>query len=118
MKLSIKIGGGFAVLIVIACILGYISIYNMSDIKENSIKLSKEYAPEVDIASSIEKYLILTVNAMNNYILTENDRYHEIEKENLKKFQEYINKAKILAKNSTNLIKLRSELDDIEKKSC
>jgi len=42
-KLGIKIGGGFGVLILIACALGGMAVFNMKGVEGDSTRMAKEY---------------------------------------------------------------------------
>ena len=55
LKLGVKIGGGFGILIVISLILGGMAVINMSSSKKQAEQLSEEYVPEVEIANGLEK---------------------------------------------------------------
>ena len=53
MSLGFKISMGFAFLIIIACALGSMAIWRMSDVETQSTMLANEYVPEVDIANEL-----------------------------------------------------------------
>jgi methyl-accepting chemotaxis protein len=57
LKLGVKIGGGFGMLIIIACTLGGLAIFNMSNVETESTRLAKAYVPEVEVANNLEKKL-------------------------------------------------------------
>ncbi len=72
MTLGKQIGFGFSLVLLIAMLLGAMSVYYMKSAESNSIKLADEYAPEVRMANSLERnFLKLRLNALN-YILSEN----------------------------------------------
>jgi methyl-accepting chemotaxis protein len=62
-KLGIKIGGGFGVLILIACALGGLAVFNMKSVETDSIRLAQEYVPQVGIANELERSSLLTMYA-------------------------------------------------------
>ena len=70
MKLALKIGLGFGFLIIIACSLGGMAIFNMNKVEEQSIKLDKEYVPEVGIANNIERNALMLMYDMRGYGLS------------------------------------------------
>ncbi|MBW1759125.1 MAG: hypothetical protein JRI88_02160, partial [Deltaproteobacteria bacterium] len=59
--LGMKISLGFGILILIACILGTMAVWNMRGVEEESTKLAKEYVPEVGVANHIERYSLATM---------------------------------------------------------
>ena len=74
-RLGMKIGGGFGVLILIACVLGGVAILNMKTVEGESEKLADEYVPEVAIANSIERNALLMMYGLRGYGLSENEKY-------------------------------------------
>ena len=53
MKLGQKKEFGFGILIVIACVLGSVAVWNMKGVEGDSRKLTQEYAPETLLASEL-----------------------------------------------------------------
>jgi len=82
-KLGIKIGGGFGILILIACALGGLAVFNMKTVETDSLRLSKEYVPEVDMANKLEGSIAATMFAIRGYSLTEENSYLEEGKKQL-----------------------------------
>lgn len=50
MKLGTRIGLGFGILILIACVLGAVAVWNMKRVGSQSIVLSSEFIPEVEVS--------------------------------------------------------------------
>ena len=74
-KLGIKIGGGFGVLILIACALGGMAVFNMTNVEKDSSKLANEYVPEVGIANLVERSALLAMYAWRGYAFTEQENF-------------------------------------------
>lgn len=74
-KLGIKIGGGFGVLILIACALGGLAVFNMKTVEDDSVRLANEYVPEVGIANLVERSALLTMYAWRGYAFTEQESF-------------------------------------------
>lgn len=55
LKFGAKIAIGFGVLIVIALLLGAMSVYNMKDTQRQSNRMAKAYVPEVAVANEMER---------------------------------------------------------------
>jgi len=74
-KLGIKIGGGFGVLILIACALGGMAVFNMMNVEKDSSRLANEYVPEVGIANLVERSALLAMYAWRGYAFTEQESF-------------------------------------------
>ncbi len=74
-KLGIKIGGGFGILILIACALGGMAVFNMKGVEGDSTRLAKEYVPEVGIANEVERSALLAMYAWRGYAFTEQENF-------------------------------------------
>ncbi len=116
MKLGAKIGSGFAVLIIIAMILGGLAMFNMNRVGENSQMLAEEYVPEVRVANSIERYSLATMIAIKSYVFTEDRNLLVKGRADLVKVKESVTAARQLAERSPHLVKLPKMLDGIESK--
>lgn len=116
LKLGAKLGTGFGLLILISMILGGLAVYNMSNVSKKSGYLANEYVPEVRISYNIERESRETMYNMRGYGLTGNDNYLELGRKSLSDVQKNIEEARVLANNSTQLVKLNSEIDNVEEK--
>ena len=90
MNLGMKIGGGFGALIVIACVLGGLAIFNMENVGTLSTMLAKEYVPEVAVANNIERHSMLTMFAMRGFGLSEDLALLAEGRKELKKVNKYL----------------------------
>ncbi len=77
MSLGMKISLGFVILIIIACALGIMAIFNMNKVATQSTMLAQEYVPEVDMAVELRNASNRTMYAMKEYGLTENKTFYE-----------------------------------------
>ncbi len=59
LKLGVKIGIGFGILIIISCALGGIAYYNMVNVEHDSAKLANENIPAVSVANDVERNALL-----------------------------------------------------------
>ncbi|MGE4560372.1 MAG: methyl-accepting chemotaxis protein [Desulfobulbus sp.] len=115
MKLGVKIGLGFAVLLTIAAALGILAIVNMRGVKTKSVMLDKEYMPEVGIASQIERSSFRTMYAMRGYGFTAEKAFLDDAEVNLKSLYERLENAKDLGEKSPNLKALKPAAEKLEK---
>ncbi len=114
LKLGVKIGGGFGLLLIIAIILGGLAIFNMSRVEEKSIMLESEYVPEVDIANKVERSSFRTMYAMRAYGFTGEKQYLADARENMKTLQERLASAKQLGDSAIHLKALRPAVEKVE----
>ncbi len=114
MKLGTKIGVGFGILIIIACALGGLAVKNMKAIEGKSIILANEYAPEVELANSVERNSAKIMFAMRGYTFSEEREYLERANDRMKRLDEQIGNTKKLSEKAEHLVKLRGVVGDIE----
>ena len=115
LKLAVKIGGGFAILLALAVALGALAIINMDKVEEQSIVLETEYVPEVDIANKIERSSFRTMYAMRGYGFTGNEELLAEARDNMKTLQERLNAAKQLGDEAQHLKALTPAVAKVEK---
>lgn len=114
MKIGTKIGAGFGILILIACILGGLAIRNMSTIEGESIILAHEHVPEVQQANSIERSSAKIMNLMVRYTLSEDRKHLEAATEQLKRLDEEIVNTEKLAEKASHLVKLKGGVAEVK----
>ena len=110
MKLGVKIGFGFGLLILIACSLGMLAVYNMKRVETQSNKLANEYVPEVALANNVERYSLLTMYGMRGYGLSEEDKYLKEGQASLQEVSNWLDECQKLADKSINLVQLKDEV--------
>ncbi len=114
LKLNMKIGLGFGILIAIACALGGLAVWNMNRVAEQSEMLSDEYVPEVEVANEVERFSLLTMYAMRGYGLSQNQRYLDEGRRNLQEVKENLKEAENLAARSPHLVRLREAVKTVQ----
>ena len=106
MKLGLKIGMGFGLLLVIAATLGILAIFNMGNVETQSVMLQKEYVPEVDVANNVERKSFHTMYAMRGYGFTGEEAMLKDAQNELKQLHEGLVKARKLGDEAPNLKQL------------
>ncbi|MHC1727027.1 MAG: methyl-accepting chemotaxis protein [Syntrophobacteraceae bacterium] len=107
MRLSYKIASGFAIILLLAAALGLSALWNMKEVEGLSVKLAKEYVPEVTVANNVERYSLDTMYEMRGYALSEDKRFLEAGRKNLNEVKKYLEDARQLAAKSPDLLKLK-----------
>jgi methyl-accepting chemotaxis protein len=109
-KLGIKIGGGFGVLILIACALGGLAVFNMKTVEGDSIRLAHQYVPEVGMANELERTSLLTMYAWRGYSFTEESSFLDEGRKQLAAVQQALSTAEKHAQTFPALVKLKEQL--------
>ena len=112
MKLGVKISLGFAALILIAVVLGGLSVYNMKSAVTESTKLAKEYVPEVRIADNLKDASNRVMYEMRGYGLVEENHYYNKAKEEMKAVKKHMEEAAQLAESAKHLKALKGNVED------
>jgi len=121
MKLGAKIAFGFGILIIISIILGVVAVYNMSNAKNNAIKLDDEYREEVALVSQIERRVQRYMFNMRGYGFTEDKKFLDLANDDLGRIKESLEKTKTLSEKfpdldilSRNVAAIISKISDYE----
>jgi methyl-accepting chemotaxis protein len=111
LKLGMKLGLGFGMLILIAIVLGGMAIFNMQQVSGASQRLAEEYVPEVSIANDLERASMMSMYAMRGYAYSEQDSYWQEATSNLNEVQENIEKAQQHAEKYPELVQLKKDVE-------
>lgn len=112
MTLGMKITMGFGIIIFIMLILGGIGVVNMNSAGSNSYDLAEKYAPEVDVATRVERNVIKMMYDMRGYNFTGEDRYLKTGKEFLDRAKQRLADAEALLAKHPELTGLKKGIDD------
>ncbi|WP_462320971.1 hypothetical protein [Halochromatium sp.] len=111
LKLSSKIILGFAALIAITAVLGGIATFNMLTVRGQSVMLTEEYVPEVEVATRLRAASNGLMYAMRGYGLTGIDSYWREAETEAGLLDEALTDARELSESSKHLKTLASQLD-------
>lgn len=106
MTVGKRVSLGFALILVLAVALGLMAIYEMKGISHLSNKLAMEYAPEVEVVSSLERNSRRIMYDMRGYGFTEDEKFLQQSKATRETLQKRILTAEKLAAESKSLVKL------------
>jgi methyl-accepting chemotaxis protein len=106
-KLGLKIGLGFGLLIAIACVLGGMAVVNMRGVETDATRLAVEYVPEVYIANDVERHAQLAMYAWRGYAYSGMDHFKSEGLKELDAVKKYIADAAAHAEKYTALVKLK-----------
>ncbi|WP_243361920.1 methyl-accepting chemotaxis protein [Fundidesulfovibrio terrae] len=111
LKLGMKIGLGFGILILIAALLGGMAMLNMGLVGKQADRLAEEIAPEVQIANMVERSAQNAMLAMRTYGLTGEDAYWDTASKALDEMEKNIKDARDLAQKYPGLVKLKENAE-------
>ncbi|EFL49515.1 methyl-accepting chemotaxis sensory transducer [Solidesulfovibrio fructosivorans JJ]] len=114
MRLGLKIGIGFGCLILIACALGLLGVFNMYSVEKTSETLSSQYIPETGIANEIERTSLLTMYAMRGYSLSMERTYREQAQKESENVRQALAKAHELSTKYPGLVRLKADLPKVQ----
>ncbi len=111
LSLGLKISLGFAILIIIAGALGLMAIWNMNKAGTQSSMLANEYVPEVGVANELRGASNRVMYEMRGYGYTEDRAFYEKGLVELKAVDDALEKARKLEAASSNLKKLKGQIE-------
>ncbi len=119
MKLGTKIISGFAGLIVIAVVLGAVSVWEMTGVRQVATTLAGEYMPAAGVANNVERTSLQTMYEMRGYAFTEDTNMLVKAEANLASVLQHLAEAKELAAKtgSQNLAFLKEAADRAKAKA-
>ena len=113
LKLSHKIGLGFGLLLVIACLPGAIAVWQMRGMADNATTLADEYVPEVAVSNEIERTSLRTMYAIRGYAMSEQEEYLKTGREYLAQVKASLKSAEDLARRTEHLVMLRGSIGEM-----
>ena len=109
-KLGMKIGIGFGCLILIACALGLLGVFNMQSVGKTSEALSQQYIPETVVANELERTSMLTMYAMRGYALSLEQKFRDQAKAETEAVRKALAQAGELSAKYPALVRLNADL--------
>ncbi len=116
MKIAWKISGGYGLLIIITCALGALGISNMAAVENKARTMARAYVPEVEIANSMERNVLLTMFNMRGYALSDNEEYYKAGAQFLTHVKENLQQAMDLVSSQPGLEKLQANIAELDTK--
>ena len=101
-----KIGGGFALVIVIAAVVGAIELWNIGGVQGDASRLDKETVPEVSAANTIERNVLQAMYSFRGFLLTMDSDSLDQAKQRMQDTQQALQDAGALAAKYPRLVVL------------
>ncbi len=118
MKLGMKIGLGFGVVIVIAMLLGAVAIWNMRSVSALAEKLDAEFVPESGLANSIVRSYLTAMLEIRGYGFTMDKKFLDKGMKEIEQIKKDLKDAKDLAARSSELTKFREQVEKLVDKTA
>jgi methyl-accepting chemotaxis protein len=115
-KLGMKMGIGFGILIAIALFLGGLAIWNMNGVGKDANSLAKSYLPEVNLSIDAERNVLDAIINLRLYGATEDPSFLEKGRKSLAGAKQAFKSSRELAGKYPFLVKLKEGLDLIDPK--
>ncbi|SDB04853.1 methyl-accepting chemotaxis sensory transducer [Desulfonatronum thiosulfatophilum] len=115
MKLGLKIGMGFGLLILISCLLGGMAVWNMNSVEHEAERLANAYVPEVAVANELERNAQQVMYAIRGYGFTEQTNYLDEGRRELEELRQTLADALTLSEQQ-NLPALRDKARTAEER--
>jgi methyl-accepting chemotaxis protein len=114
LKIGMKMALGFGILIAITLVLGGVAVWNMTSIEGQSTKLAKEYVPEVEASSGLERAFMNVVFEVRGYQFTHARKYLDDSRKHFEEANIYLKEARDLASRSPDLVMLRESVEKLQ----
>jgi methyl-accepting chemotaxis protein len=118
MKLGMKIGLGFGVVIAIALLLGAVAIWNMRSVSGLAEKLDTQFMPESGLATSIESNYLNALFEIRGYGYTLDKKFLDKGMKYIEQIKKDLKDAKELAARSSELKKFQEQVEKILDKTA
>ncbi len=111
-RVAAKIGGGFALVIVIAAGVGGIELWNMWGVQGDASRLDKETVPQVAVANNVERSVLQAMYSFRGFLQTMDSDSLDQAKQHLQDTQQYLQDAETLANQYPRLVVLKKNVAD------
>ena len=110
LKVAVKIGAGFGLVIAIAAGLGAVQFWNMMGVQGEANRLDKEIVPQVAVANDLERSVHRTMYSMQAFLQSMDSDALDQAKQFLSDTQKYLADADALAAKYPRLVVLRKNV--------
>lgn len=117
LKLGVKIGSGFAAILVIFAIVGGIIFAANRTMVADAERMTTALIPEVEIATAIQQQTLLMMYAWRGYAFSHDNALLEEGKKAIATLNEAISRGESLASKRPDLVKLRELMPEVRTKA-
>lgn len=118
MKLGMRIGLGFGLVIAISLVLGAVAIWNMRIVSGLAGKMQSQYVPESGLATGIERNYLNALFEIRGYGFTSDRSYLDRGMKYIEQIRKDLGDAKNLASHSSELGKFADQVEKISGKTA
>ena len=113
LKIGMKMGVGFGLLILIAVLLGGTAVFNMRSVQQEADKLANGYVPEVDVAANAERTFLRVMMNMKVWGVNGRSEFYDAGMKDLDQVKKYLDDMKTLAASQAYLVKLKEDREQV-----
>ncbi|MDO5484177.1 MAG: hypothetical protein Q4F27_04640, partial [Desulfovibrionaceae bacterium] len=113
LKMALKIGLGFGLVVAVMCVLSLLAIKSMNEQETNATAISDTYMPELVIGVHIDRGASDALASMLRYGMLEEMKYADEARVHLKTIRDEVAAADALVDKYPELVKLRANLDKL-----
>jgi methyl-accepting chemotaxis protein len=115
MTLGMKIGFGFASLILLMLLLGGLAIFNMKGVASQTTIMASEKVPAASVANNVERAALMTMYQVRGYVYTSDTKFLTDGQASLKEVAKYLDEASGLSEKSSTLESLKTAAGNARK---
>ena len=115
-RVAVKIGAGFALVILIAAAVGAIDLWNMWGVQGDASRLDRETVPQVAIANRVEQGLLKAMYSFRGFLLTMDSDSLDQARQHLQDAEQALKDADALAAKYPRLVVLKKSAADAKAK--
>jgi methyl-accepting chemotaxis protein len=110
LRLAVKIGGGFGLVLLLACAIGVMAVLRMGEAGHNAERMDEEYVPEVVMASGLEHQVQLAMYGMRGFAFIGEERFLKDAFQAMAEADKRLAEGQALSDKFPALVKLRDGL--------
>ena len=110
LRLAVKIGGGFGLVLLLACAIGVMAVLRMGSAEHNAEMMNLEYVPEVALAGELMDHVQDTMFSMRGFAYSGKEKYMEEAGKSMAEVEKSLAQAQALSDKYPALVKLREGL--------
>jgi methyl-accepting chemotaxis protein len=115
-RVAVKIGAGFALVILIAAVVGAIELWNMLGVQGDASRLDREIVPQVAAGNKIELSLLEAMYSFRGFLLTMDSDSLDQARQHVQETQQALQDAEALAAKFPRLVVLKKSAADAKTK--
>ncbi|MCU0589288.1 MAG: methyl-accepting chemotaxis protein [Syntrophobacteraceae bacterium] len=114
MKLGAKIASGFGIVILITVLLGALTVWNMTEVSQETTVLTQEFVPQVASIVELQEHVREMMYHARGYGYTADPQFLVAARKSVEEIRKNLTEARRLAESSPHLSQFKGGLDTLE----